>query len=147
MLMKTPRRDHTAEMAALERRFKTGDKLALVDALFVCICSHPRKEVPQWAERALARARHDVFMARAISWDDVFGKPHAKRKIPQLRQERALRWKVFCRVMQLRHQKPKPKNIFQEVAVEMKLERPTVKRYFERERKLVQQTARILNQT
>jgi hypothetical protein len=134
MLMKMPRRDHAAEMAALEREFSAGRKRAVLDALLVCNCSLPQKPVPQWAARAYAKIMHDVLTARATSWDDGFGKPHPKRKIEQIRQERALRSKVFRRVMQLRRQKPKPEDIFAKVATEMKIGRPTVKRYFYRER-------------
>jgi hypothetical protein len=82
-----------------------------------------------------------VTMAKAASWDDVFGKPHKGprkgRQVEALRRERALSYWVAKRVLELRRQRPKPKNIFQKVADESKpkISRATCKRYFERERK------------
>jgi hypothetical protein len=124
-------RDHAAEMAYLERQFKGGRKRAVLDVLLICVCSVPQKPVPVWANRALAKAIHDVAMAKAASWDQVFGKPHPRRKIPQLRKQRAIQWKVFERVMELRRKKPKPRDIFQIVADEFKIGRDAAKRHFE----------------
>jgi hypothetical protein len=130
------RRNHAAEMVDLGRQFRSGKKHAVLYALLVCACSYPQqKPVPRWAQRAFGKAMHDVFMVRATSWDDVFGKPHSKRKIAQIRQKRALQWKIVCRVIELRRQKPKPKpaDIFRKVADEERIGRPTVKRYFDSE--------------
>jgi hypothetical protein len=141
------RRDPAAEMTDLERQFRSGKKHAVLYALLVCACSYPQKPVPQWAQRAFGKAMHDVFMVRATSWDDVFGKPHPKRKIAQIRQKRALQWKIFCRVIELRRRKPKPKDIFRKVADEERIGRPTVKRYFDSEAKWFRKQGYILNRT
>lgn len=128
-------RDHDIEMAALKLQFDDGQKAAPLCALDVCLSSRPQKPVPQWAIEALGKALYDVTMAKAASWDDVFGKPHKKRKRAQLQTEYRLRSHVAKRVMELRRQKPKPKDIFQKVADHFKIGRPTCKRYFEREMK------------
>ena len=130
------RRNHAAEMAALERQFRSGKERAVLDALLVCACSCPSKPVPRWASRAFAKAIHDVAMAKAASWDDVFGAPHPGRKIPQLRKQRAIQWKVFERVSALRRRKPKPRDILQVVADEFKIGRHDAKRYFEHVRSI-----------
>ena len=129
------KRDHDAEMAAFERQYKAGDKRVILHALAQCICSFPSKPVPPWARHVLAAAMYEITMAKVKSWDQVFDKPHKGRKIDQLRQQRQLRSLVTKRVLDLRRQKPKPKDINQTVADEFGIGVPTVKRYFEAERK------------
>lgn len=128
-------RDHDAEMAAFELQFDGGQKHAFLHVLDVCLSSRPQKPVPQWAVEALAKALHDIAMAKAVSWDEVLGKPHKKRKIAQLRNELGLRYQVTKRVIELRRQKPKPQDIFQKVADHFKIGRATCKRYFDSEMK------------
>jgi hypothetical protein len=91
--------------------------------------------VPEWATLGLAKALYAIAMAQATSWDDVFGNPHKGRKVAQLQKERALRYKVAKRVLDLRQRNPKPRNIYQVVAAEFKISCATCKRYFEREMK------------
>jgi hypothetical protein len=86
-------------------------------------------------------------MAEAASWDDVLGKPHKKRKLEQLQKECRLRYQVAKRVIELRRQKPKPRDIFQIVADENGISRAVCKRYFDRENGMAQQTTNILNRT
>lgn len=124
-------RDHAAEMAAMHRQFKSGKKRKVLDALYLCVCSLPEKPVPDWAKLEFSKAMHDVAMAKAVSWDDVFGEPHRSRKIQQIRKQRALEWKVFDRVRELRSQRPKPKKINDTVAEEFKIDPRQVKRWFE----------------
>ena len=112
-------RDHDAEMAAFKLLFDGGKKHAFLHVLDVCLSSRPQKPVPQWAVEALANAVYDIATAKASSWDDVFGKPHKKRKMVQLRKERdGLGYRVAKRVIELRREKPKPRNIFKIVADE-----------------------------
>ena len=139
------RRNHAAEMVDLGRQFRSGKKHAVLYALLVCACSHPQKPAPRCTQRAFGKAMHDVFMMRATSWDDVFGKPHPKRKIAQSRQKRARQWKIVRRVLELRLRKPKPKDIFQKVADEEQIGRSTVKRYFDSEAKWFRKQGCILN--
>ena len=122
-------------MAALERQFRSGKKRAVLDAVFVCVCAYPQKPLPTWANRAFAKAIFDVTMAKAASWDDVFGVPHPRRKILQIQKQRAIQWNVFKRVEMLRAKKPKPARIYQIVADEFKIGPATAKRYFEHVRK------------
>ena len=55
--------------------------------------------------RACERGMYAVTMAQAASWDDVFGRPHEGHKIPALRTQRALQYKVKKRVLELRRQR------------------------------------------
>ena len=140
---------HAARMAEFKRQFDAGDKRALPHALCECTCSYPAKRVPKWLRQEFAKAMYAVTMAKAASWDDVLGKPHKGRQVEALRNERALSYWVVKRVLELRRQKPRPKDIFQKVADEAKprISRATCKRYFERERKTAQKRANILNRT
>lgn len=123
------KRDHAAELAELERLFRGGRRRAALDAIYICICSRPQKPVPQWASQALAMGLHEIAMAKAGSWDDVFGKPHHGRKLSLIRKSRPLHWPVFARVEQLKRQKPKPRHIYSVVAGEFKIEVSSVKTY------------------
>jgi hypothetical protein len=151
---------HAARMAEFKSLFDAGDKRALPHALCECVCSYPQKPVPEWVRQEFAKAMYAITMARAASWDDVFGKPHSAwtdvsgkthkgHQVEALRQERALSYWVVKRVHELRRQKPKPKEIFQKVANEAKprISREACKRYFERERKAAQKRARIMSRT
>jgi hypothetical protein len=82
------KRDHAAEMVALEKEFHSGRKRAVLDALVVCVCAIPAKPVPRWAAQALAKAVYDVTSAHVASWDDVFGNPLPKGRHLKARQRR-----------------------------------------------------------
>ena len=92
-------RDHAAEMAELHRRHKANDRRAVLDALFVCLCSEPPKPVPDWARRAFRDAYGKVFGALAGSWDDVFGKP--KGHLAQRRRRKLMETAVWKRCRDL----------------------------------------------
>lgn len=128
-------RDHDAEMAAFKVQFDGGKKAAFLYALDVCLSARPQKPVPEWAVTALAKALYVIAMAKAASWDDVLGKPHEYGKLAQLQKECRLRYKVAKRVLELRRQKPKPRDIFQIVAKENTISRGVCKRYFDHEMK------------
>src|SRR5262245_5843482 len=96
-----PKRDHAAEMAELEKQFKAGRKRAVLDAILVSIYAIPEKPVPLWAKRAFAMALYDVAKAKAASWDDVFGPAFKKgTHVSEIQKQRAIREKVYARVMQ-----------------------------------------------
>lgn len=137
------RRDHDARMAALKLQFDRGQKSACLYALDMCLSSRPQKPVHEWAVLGLAKALYDIAMVKAVSWDDVFGKPHKKRKKAQLQKERALSYKVAKRVLELRQRRPKPANIRGKVAGEFKISRAACKRYFESDRKWLQLQQRM----
>ena len=122
---------HAASMAEFKSLFDAGDKRALPHALCECVCSYPEKPVPEWARQELAKAMYAVTMAQAASWDDVFGKPHEGHKVPALRTQRALQYKIKKRVLELRRQRPKPEDILRVVAGENGISRATCKRIFE----------------
>jgi hypothetical protein len=128
---------HDARMADFERQFIKGTKRAVLHAIDECISSRPQKPVPDWASREFGKALYDIAMANEKSLDDVFGRPHKGRKISQVRKQRALRYKVTKRVLELRRQRPRPKpcDIFQVVADENKISRPVCKRVFDAEMK------------
>jgi len=139
-------RDHAADMASLERKFKGGQKRALIDALLTCIYSLPEKPIPEWARLEFALAVYAVTAARAKSWDDVFGKPHRGRKIAQVRKQHDFRYEVTARVWKLRWQRPRPKDIFGTVGEEFGISSATCKRYFDSEMKTHSRPLRMLEE-
>lgn len=54
------KRDHDDKIAELKQKFDAGNKRAWLDAIYVCICSHPEKSVPVWAKAALEQALGNV---------------------------------------------------------------------------------------
>jgi hypothetical protein len=60
----------------LWRRYRSGDKLALFEALERCT-SH-RVPLPEWVARAIADAYDRLRRFEIKSWDDVFGRPMPK---------------------------------------------------------------------
>ena len=93
--------DHKADMQELERRHMAGDKRAVLDAIFVCICSWPQKPIPDWTRLAFHDAYGKVFGAQVGSWDDVFGKP--KGHLARRRRRMQLRYPVWRRARDLLH--------------------------------------------
>ena len=94
-------RDHDADMAELQRRHQAdGDRRAVLDALFVCLCSVPAKPVPDWARWGIPQRVWASFGATAASWDDVFGKPEGR--LPQRRKRMEIRTSVWKRCRDLR---------------------------------------------
>ena len=53
-----------------------GERNKLLEALFICVTYG--FALPKWLEIAFAEAYMDVSFKAAISWDEVFGKPHPK---------------------------------------------------------------------
>ena len=73
----------------LKRRFDSGDKGALLSAVFDC--ANAGIPLHKWAAAAFQDAYVDVKVnLRHASWDDVFGLPHPKKhqKLPALRAKR-----------------------------------------------------------
>jgi hypothetical protein len=62
-------------MIECERRYVSGEKRALIDAIYMCVCSRPQLPVPTWARIAFAEAMFKIVHARVGSWDHVFGDP------------------------------------------------------------------------
>jgi hypothetical protein len=101
-------REPVTGLAELERRHKAGDRRAVLDALFVCLCAHPPKPVPDWARRAYRKAYGRGFGALAGSWDDVFGpllKP--RERLAAKRRRKLLETPVWRRIRQ-RHANGEP---------------------------------------
>lgn len=94
-------RDHAADMEKLHERHKAGNKRAVLDALFVCLCSYPAKEVPGWARDAFRHAYGEVYAARARHWDDVFGDPWPKGHLKDKRLRIEYRYQVWRHCRQL----------------------------------------------
>ena len=121
--------DYELMLEVYEGAFEAGDKEALMLAVRQCLGAG--RLPPAWATRALCEAIRQVQRYEAAGWDEVFGKPHHRRKITALRRESDMRWKIFQRVHQFRRHRPKPPDIFGQVAREMNSSPATCKRVFE----------------
>jgi hypothetical protein len=113
-----------------ESAFKDGDKAALMQAVHKWLAAG--RLPPAWATTALCEAIRRVQRYEAADWNEALGKPHHQKKITALRRERDMRWEILKRVTQLRRQRPKPPDIFSQVAAEMHISRATCKRFYER---------------
>jgi hypothetical protein len=80
----------------LKRRFDEGDKNALATALLLFVVNKP--EVPLWVRMAWLNGCADIRKARVTSWDDVLGKPHEGKHLPDVRRRAELRYPVWHRV-------------------------------------------------
>ena len=124
------RRDAEVLLAVCEGRFVKGDQAALLDAVNWCAVHG----VPLlcWAATAFEAAYRSVkYDLQHYSWDDVFGRPHAGRKLSALQKHNKLCWIVYQRVQMLRARKPKPPEIFQKVAADFDISVATCKRYYD----------------
>lgn len=101
-------------------RYAAGDSMALLGA--ISICARNELPIPAWAATAYLKAYREVLNCRAGSWDEVLGKPHARKHIKGLRQRRELRPKIWLRVRQIRDTEPSQaidRSMFERVAEEL----------------------------
>jgi hypothetical protein len=121
--------DESCMLEIYECDYAEGDKSAALVALAHCF-KHDLP-IPEWVKDAVSDSVRRFRKFDFESWDEVFGKPHRGRKVSHLRRERALKWEVFGRVQAKRRERPKPPDIFQIVADELKISRATCRRYFD----------------
>lgn len=77
-----------------EAEYIKGNKSALIDALSHCAMA--RIEMPEWLRVAIEKAIRTVKGHHASSWDDVFGKPHAKgTNLNARRKKKDLEWPIY----------------------------------------------------
>jgi hypothetical protein len=62
----------------LEQRYRDGDKHALFDAIWICLCRPEPVPAPAWVQAAVSNAWMGLVGARIKSWDEVFGPPWPK---------------------------------------------------------------------
>jgi hypothetical protein len=131
-LISPPEYDADAnEIDELGREFASGNKNALISAMYMCVkYGHP---FPSWAVAAFIEAYERVeFNFEHRSWDEVFGRPSSKgRKLQAIKQRDQIAWEVYRRVRDLRARRPKPRDIFETVGCEFKISTATAKRYFD----------------
>ncbi|GHA74954.1 hypothetical protein [Cognatilysobacter bugurensis] len=84
-------------LEALEQRFASGDKRAVLTAVRICAANNDL--LPQWAAEAFVKAYESVRLHKVASWDDAFGRPHPKgTHLASMRKRRELRGRVFTAV-------------------------------------------------
>lgn len=128
------RRNAAVSLAAYKKQYEEGEKAALLSA--INRCAESGVPIPVWAAEAFRKNyRATVWEFKHRSWDDVFGKPNQGKNLRSARKARNLRLAVHDRVQQLRKTRPKPRDIFQIVAKELRISKRTAKRYFENFRK------------
>jgi hypothetical protein len=89
------------ELEQLRQRYLNGDKSALLEALYLCVCIEVL-EPPWWLKAEFYEAYNTVHGAKARSWDDVFGKPWSKgARLPDMRRRGELAPHVFMTAMRL----------------------------------------------
>jgi len=129
-----------------EKRIAAGDKTAILEA--VGWCAQFGIPIPIQTARAFLAAVRKVRNFEHDSWDAVFGKPHpAGLKLQAHKKEHDLRYKVYWRVLILRSEKPKPKDIYGTAGKECGISGATAKRYFEAENRLVKKSQRLWAKT
>ena len=128
------RRNATASLATCKKQYEEGEKAALLSA--INRCAEAGVPIPDWAADAFRKNyRATAWEFEHRSWDDVFGKPNRGKNLRSARKARNLRLAVYDRMQQLRATRPKPRDIFQIVADELRISKRTAKRYFENFRK------------
>lgn len=129
-----------ATCVRLERQFVAGNKGALLEAVRVCLINDV--PVPRWAVRAFSRAWWQTKMGPPLhkSWDEVFGRPHAKGEhLDRKMQARKFTWLVYGAMLDLRARHPR-KDHFQTVADHFTISRGTCKKYFDAANKIARTT-------
>lgn len=85
--------------------YQTGDKQALLEAMYLCMMH--AIPLPLWCEKAFSSACKKVCTYKAKSWDDVFGRPHPKgTHLATKREEREKCLLVCNRIRQIQKENP-----------------------------------------
>lgn len=85
--------------------YEAGNKVALMQAIHVC--GIDRIPLPDWVASAYSRCFESVRMARAKSWDDVFGKPFPKgSNLIAIHKRRKHQWDLVNRIRLIRESEP-----------------------------------------
>jgi hypothetical protein len=86
-------------LAILKEKCEGGNKAAILKALYQCFLMGA--PVPRWLSRAFVQVCEDVAGYKFKSWDQAFGRPHAKRTRPNTRKQyRDLRYPIAICVHQ-----------------------------------------------
>jgi hypothetical protein len=113
-----------------KREFETGDKEAILRAIFEC--ARAGIPLPDWCRDEFMRAVIETKTGRRphASWDEVFGRPHRKHtKLAAKSQELKLRWKVYYAVRNEKARKPH-KDPYPAVAKRCGIPESTCKKYY-----------------
>lgn len=85
--------------------YQTGDKQALLEAMYGCMMH--AIPFPRWCKKAFLSACEDVYTYKAKTWDDVFGHPHPKgTHLAAKREEREKSLHVCKRIQQIKEDDP-----------------------------------------
>ena len=104
-------------------RYKNGDKAAIIEGLY--LCTQHGLTTPRWLATAFFRAYHEVKGFKAKSWDDVFGKPHARGM--HLTSKADMEGKlipIFMRIRDIKKknpEKPIDEGFFEEIGKEFQI--------------------------
>ena len=88
------------EMPNLEAAFAAGNQFALL--LAIRNCARWGQPIPSWAARGFDAAFLRVYRGECGSWDDVLGRPHPRKHLPELASRRALLFRVYDAVEEIR---------------------------------------------
>jgi hypothetical protein len=110
----------------------------------VAWCLRFNQPVPPWARDGFIAAVNRVSSLDAASWDQAFGKPFPRgSKVDTLRAKSERKLEVWAKVLTLRRRRPRPKDIFELVRIELGVSRATVKREFEEVKKAVSRASAL----
>ena len=85
--------------------YQTGDKQALLEAMYLCMMH--AIPLPLWCKEAFLSACGKVYTYKAKSWEDVFGRPHPKgTHLATKREEREMSSRVYEKIRQIKKENP-----------------------------------------
>ena len=116
----------------IEKRFNSGDRMALMDAIALCASNdHP---LPVWVRSAYLVAFGKVKGLECRSWDDALGKPFPERKgLSAARKMASGSWDVFIAVERIRRDEPGTpidEYLFERVAEILKISTAQARKYY-----------------
>jgi len=103
------------------KRFARGDRGAILEAVFEC--ANAGMLLPRWAGEAFRQAYLETRVGPPLhkSWDDVFGKPHAKGKhLDAEFKASKFKYLVYAAVIEMRNNRLRKTDVFPAVAERFK---------------------------
>jgi hypothetical protein len=120
----------------LQKRLPDGDKWALLYAIRQCLLL--KRPLPEWLRLAFLRAYDSATGYEIKSWDDAFGRPHAKgTHLQKERRKLQLRFDIIRRIKELASEMPIDERLFEKVGKELGIGGSTTVKdiYYEERRK------------
>lgn len=124
----------------LEAMHQDGHKLALMIAVYECMCCSHDILPPVWVVEAFTVGVEKVWEGEAGSWDEAFGRPYGKgvrtSRIGRVRRERGEVYRAVSEARQRKPDRPLDDGLFEEVGAKFGMGKTRARKLYYQAKKI-----------